>query len=98
MTKPAFTRADLQRWKADMLLKRPVAPYVDGKVQGIDIVSLLARPSSNGMHVLINTSRGEEVRILLNPVVAAALRDGIFACGREAGWLKDDGKPTVPNP
>lgn len=94
---PAYTRADLQRWKTDMLLKRPVARHVEGKVQGVSLTAFDVRPSANGMHILVATGRGEEVMILLNPVLAAALRDGITKCGQEGNWLEDDGTIVVPD-
>jgi hypothetical protein len=93
---PAYTRAELQRWKTDMLLKRPATRHKGGKVQGVVIASLDVKPSGNGMHVLINTSRDDEIMMLLNPVVAQALRDGITQFGIEEGWLQADGTLTIP--
>lgn len=92
----AYTRGDLQRWKTDMLLKRPVARHVEGKVQGVNLVSCDIRPSANGLHILAVNGHGEEMMILLNPVLAAALREGITQCGRDANWLNEDGTVRVP--
>ncbi|MGR3495407.1 hypothetical protein [Citreimonas sp.] len=98
MTTPkrAYTRADMQRWKADLLLKRPVSQHTGGLVQGIQVVSLAVRPSANGAQLLIVNAHGEEAIMLLNPVLAAALSEGITKCGIEAGWMDEDGGAVTP--
>jgi len=90
------TRADLQRWKTDMLLKQPVARHTDAKVQGVVLASFAIRPRADGMELLVVNKHGEEMMILLNPVQAAALRDGVTKCGTERNWLQSDGTVTVP--
>lgn len=92
----AYTRADLQRWKADMTLKRPLQPRPEGLVQGVNIVSFAAGPSGNGLWLQIADGHGEEHVILLNPVVAALLREQILESGLIGGWLDQDGQPTRP--
>jgi len=94
---PAYTRQELQRWKADMLLKRPTTRHVEDMVQGVNLVSFDIQAAGNGMNMLVVNSHGEEMMILLNPVLAAALRDGITKCGQEGNWLEEDGTPTVPD-
>jgi hypothetical protein len=93
----AYTKADLQRWKLDMLLKAPPTPKVAGFVMGVNIVALKINPSANGIHLIVQDGAGGPPGIiLLNPVVAAALRDGISENGRKAGWLEDDGSVAIP--
>lgn len=92
----AYTRADLQRWKTDMLLKRPTQPRPEGLVSGLSIVSFVAGASRNGLYIQVADGHGEEHVILLNPVVAALLREAILAGGIEGHWLENDGTPVVP--
>lgn len=93
----AYTKADLQRWKLDMLLRAPPAPKTAGFVKGVNVVALRVCTSGNGIHLIVQDGTGGPPGIiLLNPVVAAALRDGIAKCGSEGGWLEDDGTVTIP--
>ena len=92
----AYTRDELRRWKTDMLLKRPATRHTGDRVTGIRLVSVAISPSANGLQMLIVNAHGEEAMMLLNPVLAAALREGILECGQAAGWLDPDGAGVVP--
>lgn len=94
---PAYTKADLRKWRADMTLKRPVAKRETGLVQGVNLVSFDLGASANGAYIrMVNGAGDPPMTVLLNPVVATALRDAIITSGREGGWLEDDGSIVEP--
>lgn len=96
-TMPAYTRADLRKWRADMLLKQPGPIPTPALVKGVNIVAFTLGTSRNGAFLrVVDGTGGPPVTMLLNPVVAAALRDGIIASGKDGGWLDKDGNPTEP--
>lgn len=96
--KPAYTKAELAKWNADMLFKQPVTRPQEGLVPGVNALSFLIGASANGAYLLINDGHGDRpMPILINPVVAAALRDGLDHVGRTAGWLDNDGAVVVPD-
>lgn len=88
-----YTKADIQRWKTDMLLKRPTTRHTGDMRSGVQAVSFDIDASANGLRILVVNAHGEELPILMNPVLAAALRDGIFEIGQKSGWLAQDGTP-----
>lgn len=96
--KTAYTKADLQRWKVDMMLKRPPTRPQAGLVKGINLVSFDLQASANGAYILMVNAAGDPpMMMLLNPVVATALRDAVNIAGREGGWLNEDGTVVEPN-
>ena len=94
---PAYTKADLAKWNADLLFKQPASRPQGPLVKGVSIVSFRMGVSRNGAYILINDGYGDnDMPIMLNPVIAAALRDAIDHAGREGGWLDSDGNPVLP--
>lgn len=87
----AYTRDDQRRWMADQTLRQP-GPLPDFRlISGVDVVALRTGASANGAYVRIVNSHGEIQTLLLNPIVAAALRDGLIEAGRDGGWFDADG-------
>lgn|GEM_PF-3478196 len=94
---PDYTEAELRRWRADMLLKQPAIEVMPGLLRGIDLVSFSLGTSAKGAYIRIVGAAGDpEIMMVLNPVVATALRDAITTSGREGGWLEEDGTVAEP--
>lgn len=61
-----------------------------------EVVSVLAAVMNVGLGLRMRTRSGEEIDVMLNPVVARAIAAGILTHGQEEGWL--DGRGEVISP
>lgn len=94
-TPPAYSKSDLRKWRTDMTLLQPAPGAKDGLVKGVEIVAFVFGVARNGINIRVQDgSGGPPQMILMNPVVAAALRDAIDIAGQQGGWLDADGQPV----
>lgn len=93
----SYTKADLARWKADMMNKQPGPPPAPGFLRGVDVASFSPWPAPDGITLrMVSTTGGEPFLVHLNPVVAKALREAILIAGNEGNWLDSAGDPVEP--
>lgn len=96
---PAYSKADLAKWRMDMTMRQPPAPNGLPLIEAVQIVSFAFGDMDTGMLVVIKNAHNETQTLFLNPGVAEALRAAVLTAGQAGNWLNADGQvilPTLP--
>ncbi|MGV8987790.1 MAG: hypothetical protein ACOH2H_16070 [Cypionkella sp.] len=93
---PAYSKADLKRWAADMTLRRPTAPPGLPLIEAVQVVSFTLGEMDTGMLLIIRNAHNETQTLFLNPLLAEALRSAVLTAGQAGNWLDATGEIIPP--
>jgi hypothetical protein len=94
---PAYSKADLKRWTADMTMRQPTNLPSSPFVNGAEIVSFACGDTDTGILVILRDANNNTQTISLNPIVAHALRAAILQCGKAGKWMDNSGQVMAAN-
>jgi hypothetical protein len=80
-----------------MTLRQPAPPTGGPLMEGAEIVSLRCGEMDTGMLIVVRDRNNETHTMMLNPVVAHALRGLILQCGKVGNWLDEKGEIIRPS-
>ncbi|MGX9981956.1 hypothetical protein [Methylobacterium fujisawaense] len=94
--KRIFGRSEIEAWERALRTNLP-QPITDEEVPGMpEVESVLAIVMTVGIGFRMKTRGGDEIDVMLNPVVARAMAAGVLKHGQEEGWLNERGEVISP--
>lgn len=86
----------IEAWERARRANVPSIPTDEDVTRMPEIAAVTAAVMNVGIGLRMRAITGEEIDVMLNPVVARAIAAGILKHGQEEGWLDERGEVISP--